>query len=584
MTCGDTWIRRFILGVVLMSFAWLGVTRFLGAGRDDIFITLWAGENLAAGRGLVNQNYEPLEISSSLLHVVIVALIALVAPDNTYVLNKFVGLLAGVALLLAMARYRALLFPRERGRSMALAASLLAVGLAPGIQYWSLGGLETPFVTYFLLLCAVRYLAYWNVPSFKNEMALVLVQIIYLTIRPEAFSIVLFALVFNGICVYCRRWRAGALRVFLLPCAAFVLLTVFRKVCLGSFFPNPVYAKAEMSKEMFLYGWDYIGQFYGSGCFPFLLGIASLFLGIRHLCRFAAPRPRCILHLVSPEGGLVFLFGLVLMQHLLVIAAGGDWMEYYRFMVPIFPLQVILAAGLAVEGLQTVWDRSGWSSRPVWRFAPSVAAALVLIPIWGSSVFGDGAIQYRSSPARKVENLSRPCSLTEIWAARNTLDLFVKQLNGPYRRDDQNLFPVLERFLGPCCQKSGELIILTGQMGRFPYEVRHRYSEYPLYFVDINGLCHPTVANLAPSHSPLGIRGRAEGTGWSIDDLMCGKLGKLSTYIRSLQPNFIYECWCGPEDKKCLKEQGFVALWEQSNVFLYHKPPDASESQASNRL
>lgn len=152
-----------VLLVGCLTMAILGLAVHLGAGRDDTFITLYAGEQLGAGRGLVGWNGERVEISSSLLHVWLVAALSKLGP--TYLANKLCGLAAGLGLLVLLYRHRARLFPDERSRGISFALATAILATTPSLLYWSLAGLETPFVTLLLLLLATGSLTLWEQPS-----------------------------------------------------------------------------------------------------------------------------------------------------------------------------------------------------------------------------------------------------------------------------------------------------------------------------------------------------------------------------------------------------------------------------------
>src|SRR5215208_3886356 len=109
-----------ILLVALVIYFYNSVTNYLGAGRDDTFITLWAGISLAEGHGLVNYNFEPVEMSSSLLHTLVIGIIHLFAPDFIYTINKILGLLAGATLLIVLHQKRNSLFGNDVSGIIAL--------------------------------------------------------------------------------------------------------------------------------------------------------------------------------------------------------------------------------------------------------------------------------------------------------------------------------------------------------------------------------------------------------------------------------------------------------------------------------
>jgi len=110
-------IRRLlpitILIISLALYFYSSIVYYLGAGRDDTFITLWTGITLAGGHGLVNYNFEPVEMSSSLLHTVIVAITYILAPNFIYTINKVLGLMAGAILLVVLYQKRHDLFGRN---------------------------------------------------------------------------------------------------------------------------------------------------------------------------------------------------------------------------------------------------------------------------------------------------------------------------------------------------------------------------------------------------------------------------------------------------------------------------------------
>ena len=79
-----------IISFVVLCVMYIGLQLnwYLAAGRDDTYITLWSAFGVSQGHGFVNYNLQPAEISSSLLHVLILSLFALVQPDNLFVINK----------------------------------------------------------------------------------------------------------------------------------------------------------------------------------------------------------------------------------------------------------------------------------------------------------------------------------------------------------------------------------------------------------------------------------------------------------------------------------------------------------------
>lgn len=112
----------------LLFYLFMSVTFFLGAGWDDLFLTLWQGENLAAGHGFVNYDFERVEISSSLLHTPIIALVSLAAPEHTFLWNKALGLDAGAVCLYVIYAFRdTILGGADYVRQFAVSSWLMSV-------------------------------------------------------------------------------------------------------------------------------------------------------------------------------------------------------------------------------------------------------------------------------------------------------------------------------------------------------------------------------------------------------------------------------------------------------------------------
>src|SRR6266511_2572118 len=147
-------ILKFIsmaaLLVALAIYFYNSIANYVGAGRDDTFITLWTGISLAEGHGFVNYNFEPVEMSSSLLHTLVVGVIHLFAPDFIYTINKALGLLAGATLLIVLHQKRNSLFGNDVSGIMALGITYAGLANSRSWLYWNLGGLETPFQTFIL--------------------------------------------------------------------------------------------------------------------------------------------------------------------------------------------------------------------------------------------------------------------------------------------------------------------------------------------------------------------------------------------------------------------------------------------------
>ncbi len=529
---------RFLLASAGLLFVWLGLTRYLGAGTDDVFITLWAGESLAAGHGLVNHNFEPLEVSSSLLHTLIVAVLAKLAPDSVYTLNKLTGLAAGLLTLGAVCFYRTTLFPRKHLRFPAVGLSLIALATMPSFLYWTLGGLETPFVALLLLLCAVYFARYMLRPTWSHETLLILCQILLMAARPEAVYLIPFSVIFAGVCGWCVGWRVGLARIILAPSAFFFALGFLRKAYFGTFFPNTVYAKMGAIADKFPPGLFYVRQFYESGYFVLFLGLALITAAVYYGFLLACCLRRRNALTSAPEGPLVFVLGLIVTVHVFVILSGGDWMEHFRFLCPAIPLMIVLATSFlfaVVGGLIERMKRAGFSRFTVRLFA--VFAACLIVPLWAASPFqrGDVTIGQGAFPAT-IKDASSRISIRELLAGEGSLDQRVKMLNARYNRDIHTLSRFVNSELPDLDARSDGLVIATIQMGLFPYLVRKQYPDPDVYFIDTWGLCTQEIALMGLPGGFFGV-----WAGGALPRVMAGEAGVLSEFVLSKKPNLVYD-------------------------------------------
>ncbi len=269
-------ILKFIpisfLLVALAFYFYNSIANFAGAGRDDTFITLWTGISLAEGHGLVNYNFEPVEMSSSLLHTLVVGAIHLFAPDFVYTINKVLGLLAGATLLIVLHQKRNSLFGNDVSGIMALGITYAGLANSRSWLYWNLGGLETPFQTLILFLYGLSLVECWKSPV--RVFPLVVLQTLYLFVRPEGFTLILFTSIF----VLARRKFHRPLDrkqvVLLLGIPSLVLLAILitRYLHFGLLFPNPVYAKINFAVDgntisTLIAGIKYLTGFYMSSLY-----------------------------------------------------------------------------------------------------------------------------------------------------------------------------------------------------------------------------------------------------------------------------------------------------------------------------
>lgn len=291
----------FAVGIVV--YVAFSVSFYAAAGHDDSFITLWAGRSLAEGRGFIDQNGTTVEIASSLLHVLVVAGLARIAPGLVFLGSKLVGLGCGLALLTAPFAFRDdLLGPAGRGRPSALGFSLLSLATCPFRLYRNLGALETPLQTLLIFLLACALAADRGRPV--DSLGIVSVQTLCLLARPEGFiaalAVALYLLALPG------RSRVSPRRAAVLvgiPAAAGISLGIWRFLAFGVPFPNPVSAKVGLQEPAagLRAGLNDVAGCFTSGPFFVVLGGAVLLvlvLAVRNELVAEGPGPRLLRRVV----------------------------------------------------------------------------------------------------------------------------------------------------------------------------------------------------------------------------------------------------------------------------------------------
>ena len=523
---------RIVFGAALVLYLFLSLHFYLGAGRDDVFISMWVGEAMAEGHGFVNHNLERVEICTSLLHALVLAFFAKYAPGHVFTLNKLAGLVCGGAVLSVLHTYRgALLADVKKRQFAAYLAMMLLVSTNPGFLYWNLGGLETPFVTLLFALYAAQVAAHWQRPTIRAEVGIAIAAALYALARPEGLFLVLFGAIYVALFYWFTGWRSSLLIVVLIPAVTTALVMVWRYSYFGQCFPNPVYAKTGPLIEAVQNGLTYFGQFYTASLFlTWSLGVAAaLFVHYaallwRSLDRDLAPRLRNRLNHLST-------LGLVVAVNLVVVLAGGDWMEHFRFFAPEIPLLVVISVVTGFRLFSRVFGAAG--SPRARRVALTVGITLLMTLAVSNAKQSDLNVP-RPLAVRNVSNI-HDYALSHVFADLTGLDQRLILLNRDHEREFTLLEPFLKETLPRLYREHGHITIATGQMGCFPYLIKKRFPQYNLYFVDHLGLCDKTVSRMPLPKDHIGLT-----HGRFTDEVIAGMVPILSDYVRSKKPQMLY--------------------------------------------
>ncbi len=300
---------------------------------DDSFISLRYARNLAEGIGPVFNPGEYVEGYSNPSWVLLTSLCFGAGLDPIW-FARIVSLVSGVAVVI-LVRSLESIGPRFEGRSLAP----VFVVTGPALAYWSVAAFETvPFSAIFL--AAIWLL--WREGSTGSGHASAVLWIALTWTRPEApylFGVATAAFAIADIAAgspvarVARRHGINALSVTV----GLATLIGWRLWFYGEVLPNTYYAKVTGGSEQLLTGLKSVGLW--AAAYP-LHAVAALSLAA-FACRSirslrAAPYAMAIA-LIAPA------------QIVYVILVGGDFMPYYRFLLPTLALcSLLLSWAIAI--------------------------------------------------------------------------------------------------------------------------------------------------------------------------------------------------------------------------------------------
>ncbi|MEI6808941.1 MAG: hypothetical protein WCN95_09465, partial [bacterium] len=317
----------------------IGLLLFPSAGRDDTHITCWSAYSLAHSGEMVNYNGERVEQSSSLLQVLLLALLTLVTGLDTVSLSRAVSVLFGIGSVIAVF----VLVKRSAEPTASLSAAIFTA-LSVYFLYWSFGGLETTMVCFTGICVIISVADYLGDHTVNSPLIPSFAILMLLLTRPEApmllegmlaCTLILIRLKaeFSKKAMATRKAFTAKLLVLMGICAALTCaIIVFRLWYFEAVFPQPVRAKcASLSLSTIQNGFTYLsislfGNNQAMSALVFIT-IAAVFVII-------------LTELASKELNLYKLLSVVYCAAYLAftILSGGDWMEGGRFLVFFLPV------------------------------------------------------------------------------------------------------------------------------------------------------------------------------------------------------------------------------------------------------
>lgn len=342
-------------------------------GHDDSHITFWQAHTLLEHGQLLNYNGERIEQSSSLLAILLTAMLALITPLSIVSSGYLINLL-GAVIVIALTYFAA----QRIGYSRPWLPALLTA-LTPYFAYWAWSGMETTLAAATVLIFLFLAHRFLQTPHLTTGFFHWLSAAALASVRPEMIAVGALLLIICAV-----LFRRPTLLLFL---TAFLALALWRYSYFGLWFPNPVYAKSGTPDiEQLQRGVQYFLRLFRHPLSA--IGITTTLL------LFSAS---CIKHFQQRNNNsLPFLCCLwILLYGGFVITSGGDWMKEGRFWVPLIPPLWLAICTAFSEGKAVLLIRYGLPVLLI-TYTPFFIARYSLgTPLWQhtaqKNIAGDGA-------------------------------------------------------------------------------------------------------------------------------------------------------------------------------------------------
>jgi hypothetical protein len=551
-----SWKRSVTLSLLL--FLSVSCYRFLGAGRDDTFIFLWAGETLGQSSWFVNYNMEPQEIISSYIVPIVIKLLHSLSPEGIYFTLRISGIFVSLISLLLVWLFRHNLFKTSPDSASALVICMSA--LSPALQYWSSGGMETPYhvLSYTLLLIAVARCRLEK-PALADYVRINAVLVLFILARVDGFLAIPMTAAFLFLEKSDPSWTRR-LAIVTPGAVAFGLTLLLRLYMTGAIWPNTVLAKSSSSMENFSAGLHYLFDAYSSSWLAVLQGVSFIMAVLLVVLDYGSSiLARKRLALPIPFRFLVFLISL---QNVFCMLVGGNWMEYYRFWAPTIILQNCLVLYLA----QWAWNRvkSRYDKHTVLG-----TLAVISILLLTAEQQRDRGLNELWAP--NIQGQSKPLSTDFFSTSLADYGRKTLLLNGSSSRDLEALLPFIRDHLPRYLRRDRPLRVVSYQAGFFPFMLRKYYSPDQILFFDLVGLATLDVARLDVPKNFIGVV-----WGTDMQKVFSGHAGALSDYVAKINPDMIYVFSGDMAMRDYFASIGFEVIYEHPQALVLSRVSDPS--------
>lgn len=299
--------------------------------NDDAYITFRYARNAASGKGIAYNPGENLEGYSNFLWMLLLAQSAKMGFMDLGMAAKIMGLLFSFATLMLTPLLFRRLYPALHPAWAFLPSFFLASN--PYFASWTTWGLEVPLYTLLLLAAVLLYTNRIH-DTLRGSIVLMMVFLALGLTRPEGIMFLLVPMA-GLIGHYGQKSLIRKdLRLVIMSSLIFMMYLFWKWHYFGDFFPNTYFAKVTSDQTFFdkPRGQRYVTYFFfqqnAAYTFMLLFCVYSFF-------KTRWPRWQILLPLLT---GISFAWYV-----------NGDWMENYRFLVPILPFLYIVIFAPLIE-------------------------------------------------------------------------------------------------------------------------------------------------------------------------------------------------------------------------------------------
>lgn len=333
---------------------------------DDSYISFRYAERLLNGQGLTFNDNERVEGFSNPLWLFLISTFSFIFNFDIAIVARILGLLSLFGVIFLSFLSARTLLGSHLGNRLFFFTSIILF-FTPGFHVYSTSGLEVPFLA--LLLSNILY---FSISEKKEHLyiASTIIGAVAIT-RPEGLLYGLIWLIvihkFEP-----RKFSKILIRV-LLVVAPFFIYTIFRVVYFERLLPNTAYAKPSGT-------YSYIHGFEESTIYLIVLSLPLIIILLSFNFSHAKTNKK-LLYTVT---------GFLLSNLIFVFYAGGDWMLFGRFFLPVWPVLVLMFSYLILCTISRLTEN---------KFSFNLLAIIILLSVivTQSLLFKDSWLKYNSN-------------------------------------------------------------------------------------------------------------------------------------------------------------------------------------------